>query len=288
MASIGLKRVIASAVALVGVTYVGFCAYLWTQQRALIFQAQPLVRRTPRDVGVEFADLDIPVASGGVIHAWWLPADSSAPRAATLLYLRGNDGNLGEEVERLAALRRHGLPILAIDYRGFGKSSGPAPSESQVYADAMAAWDHLVRSQGLEPRRIIVYGHSLGGAVATELALHRAPMCGIVLESTFTSIADLGQAQYPIVPVRWFLTERFDTLSKISRLVGPIVFIHGTADDVVQAGMTQRLYLAAHAPKQLILVDGAGHEDAMPAGGTRVAEAIAGLARRCAGGSRQR
>ena len=284
MAKIGLSRLVASAVALVGVTYVGFCAYLWTQQRALIFQPQPVVRRTPRDVGVAFAELDIPVADGGASHAWWLPANASPPAAATLFYLRGNDGNLGEEVERLAALRRHRLPILAIDYRGFGKSSGPAPSEAQVYADAMAAWDHLVRSQGVEPGRIIVYGHSLGGAVAVELALRRAPMCGIVLESTFTSIAEMGRRQYPIVPVRWFLTERFDTLSKIGRLGVPIVLIHGTSDDVVPATMAQRLYEAASAPKQLILVAGAGHEDAMPTGGKPVSEAIAELASRCGGG----
>ena len=278
------KRLIVSVIALLGVAYVGACSYLWTRQRALIFQPQAVVLRSPRDLGAEFGDLDIAVADGGVIHAWWLPADSSMSAAATLLYLRGNDGNLGEEVDRLAALRRYGLPILAIDYRGYGKSSGPAPSELQLYEDATAAWEHLVRAQGVDPKRIILYGHSLGGAVAAELALRRAPVCAVVFESTFTSIAELGRLEYPMIPVDWLLTERFDTLSKINRLDPPMLFIHGTADEVVPVAMTQRLYRAAHAQKRLILVQGAGHEDAMPAGGQPVSEAIAGLARQCGGG----
>lgn len=278
------KRLGLSVIALVGVAYVGVCAYLWTRQRELIFQPQAVLLRSPKDVGAEVEDLDIAVADGGVIHAWWLPGDSSMSAAATLLYLRGNDGNLGEEVDRLAALHRYGLPILAIDYRGYGQSSGPTPSESQLYEDAVAAWDYLVRARGVDPKRIIVYGHSLGGAVAAELALRRAPACGIVFESTFTSVAELGQMEYPMIPVDWLLTQRFDALSRIARLDLPMVFIHGTADEVVPVAMPQRLYRAARAQKQLILVQGAGHEDAMPAGGQPVSAAIAGLVRQCGEG----
>lgn len=280
-----VRRLIVSAIAIVAVVYLGTCAYLWARQRALVYQPQASVRHNPADVKVKFEELDIPVGDGGAIHAWSLPVDSGTSGQATLLYLRGNDGNLGEEVERLAALRRYGLPILAIDYSGFGRSSGPAPSEARLYADATAARDYLVSSQSVDPTRIIVYGHSLGGAVAVELALRRAPVCGVVLESTFTSIADMGRIEYPMIPVmRWLLTERFETLSKIGRLSVPIVFIHGTADEVVPVAMTQQLYQAAQAPKRLILVEGRGHEEAMPAGGQPVAEAIADLARHCSAG----
>ena len=276
--TVDAKRLTFAVVGLVAVAYAAACAYLWTQQRALIFQPQATVLRNPGGVGAEFRELNIPVADGGVINAWWLPADSSA---ATLLYLRGNDGNLGLEVERLSALHRYGLPILAIDYRGYGRSSGPAPSEAQVYEDATAAWDYLVRMQGVDPSRIVLYGHSLGGAVAAELARRRGPACGIVLESTFTSMAEMGRLAYPMMPVDWLLHERFDTLSKIGHLDLPIMFVHGTADEVVPLVMAEQLYRAAGGDKRLVRVEGAGHEDALLNGGARLSEDVSRLVRTC-------
>ena len=279
-ATIGVRLTLAAA-GVAGVLYAAACFYLWKEQRQLIFLPQAVVPRTPADVGVEFREANIPVGERGAINAWWLPADSDLTAPAVLLYLRGNDGNLGQEVDRLRALHRHGLPILAIDYRGYGRSSGPPPSESQVYEDAMAAWDHLVRTQGIDPGRIVIYGHSLGGAVATELALRRGPACGVVLEAVFTSMSEMGQLEYPWIPVKWLLHERFDTLIKIGHLDLPMVFVHGTADDEVPHAMTERLYRAARGDKQLVLVKGAGHEEAMPAGGEPLIKAITNLGRAC-------
>ena len=195
-----------AAAGIAGLLYAAACVYLWREQRQLIFLPQAVVRRTPADVGVEFGEVSIPVGERSAISAWWLPADSDQTAPAVLLYLRGNDGNLGQEVDRLRALHRHGLPILAIDYRGYGRSSGPPPSESQLYEDAVAAWDHLVRTQGVDPGRIVIYGHSLGGAVATELALRRGPACGVVLEAAFTSMSEMGHLEYPWIPVNGFST----------------------------------------------------------------------------------
>lgn len=276
----GIRLTLAAA-AIVAFLYAAACAYLWKEQRHLIFLPQAVVPRTPADVGMQFREVSIPVGEGSRISAWWLPADSVQTAAGVLLYLRGNDGNLGREVDRLHALHRHGLPILAIDYRGYGRSSGPPPSESQVYEDAMAAWDHLVRTQGVDPSRIVIYGHSLGGAVATELALRRGPACGVVLEAAFTSMSEMGRLEYPWIPVDWLLHERFDTLSKVGRLDLPMVFVHGTADDEVPPAMTERLYRAARGDKQLVMVKGAGHEEAMPAGGGPLLKAITDLARAC-------
>jgi hypothetical protein len=275
-----VKRALITVLLLVGAGYAAACAYLWTQQRALIFLPESAVRRTPHDVGIDFRELNIAVNNRGVINAWWLPADPSLSAAVAVLYFHGNDGNLGRELERLDALHRVGLPILAIDYRGYGNSSGPAPSESNVYEDAVAAWDHLVRVHGLDPKRVVLYGHSLGAAVAVELALRRAPACGIVLESAFTSMAAIARSEYPLMPVDWMLEERFDTLNKISRLTLPMLFVHGTNDDIVPVGMTEALFRAAREPKELFLVD-AGHEDALQKGGQRVAQAIAEFVRRC-------
>ncbi len=279
-ASFGVRLTLAAA-GIAGLLYAAACVYLWKEQRQLIFLPQAVVRRTPADVGVGFREVSIPVGKRSAISAWWLPADSDQTAPATLLYLRGNDGNLGQEADRLRALHRHGLPILAIDYRGYGRSSGPPPSESQLYEDAMAAWDHLVRTQGVDPGRIVIYGHSLGAAVATELALRRAPACGVVLEAAFTSMSEMGHLEYPWIPVNWLLHERFDTLIKVGHLDLPIVFVHGTADNVVPPAMTERLYRAARGDKQLVMVKGAGHEEAMPAGGEPLMKAITDLARAC-------
>jgi hypothetical protein len=260
---------------------VAACVYLWKEQRQLIFLPQAVVRRTPADVGVEFTEVSIPVGERSVISGWWLPADSDQTAPAVLLYLRGNDGNLGQEVDRLRALHRYGLAILAIDYRGYGRSSGPPPSETQLYEDATLAWDHLVRTQGVDPGRIVIYGHSLGGAVATELALRRGPACGVVLEAAFTSMSEMGHLEYPWIPVNWLLRERFDTMIKIVHLDRRVVFVHGTADEVVPSTMTERLHRAARGDKQLVLVKGAGHEEAMPAGGEPLMKAITALGRAC-------
>ena len=279
-----VRRLALSVIGLAGVAYAAACVYLWTQQRALIFQPEAAVLRTPGDVGMEFRAIEIPAPDGGVIHAWWLPAHSRASAVGTVLYLRGNDGNLGREVTRLDALHRQGLPILAIDYRGYGRSSGPAPSESQVYADASAAWDHLVRQKGIAPGRIVLYGHSLGGAVAAELALRRGPACGIVFEGAFTSMAEMARREYPMIPVDGLLNERFDTVTKVERLVLPMIFVHGTADAVVPVAMSERLYRAARGDRQLVLVEGAGHEEALTAGGQRLSDALVRLVRMCDGG----
>jgi len=278
-----VKRALITVPLLVGVGYGVACAYLWTQQRALIFLPESAVRRTPYDIGVNFRELNIAVNNRGVINAWWLPADPSLSATVAVLYFHGNDGNLGGELERLDTLHRLGLPILAIDYRGYGNSSGPAPSESNVYEDAVAAWDHLVRVQGFDAKRIVIYGHSLGAAVAVELALRRAPACGIVLQSTFTSMAEMARSEYPLMPVNWLLQERFDTLNKVNHLTLPMLFVHGMNDDIVPVGMTKELFRAARGPKQLVLV-AAGHEDVLEKGGQHLAQAIAEFARRCGTG----
>ena len=220
----------------------------------------------------------IPVGERSALNAWWLPADSRQPVPAVLLYLRGNDGNLGQEVDRLHALHRYGFPILAIDYRGYGRSSGPPPSEAQVYEDAMAGWDYLVRALDTAPGHIVIYGHSLGGAVATELALRRGPACGVVLEATFTSMSEIARLEYPWIPVDWLLHERFDTLIKISRLDLPMVLVHGTADDEVPPTMTER---CQRRPRRQTIGDGqrCRARASTPMAGEPMVQAMAELAR---------
>jgi uncharacterized protein len=277
-------RALVGAVGLLAGAYGAACAYLWAFQRELIFEPAATVRRTPRDVGDDFEAVRIPVATGGELQAWWLPAASTSAiqGETTILYLRGNDGNLGTEVDRLHALRRFGLPILAIGYRGYGESSGPAPCEAHLVEDAAAARDFLTKAMGVSPQRAIAYGHSLGGAVAADLALRHADLCGVIFEAAFTSMAEMGKREYPWFPIDWLLSERFEVLPKVGAIQAPALFIHGADDDLVPPSMAQRLFAAARGDRQLVVIPGAGHEEALAKGGAPLSEAIARMAERCA------
>ena len=250
------------------------------QQRQLIFIPDARVDVTPAAVGLEFVQIAIPLGEGSVLSAWWLP--SADTESAVVLYLHGNDGNLARELHRLQVLHSFRLPILAIDYRGYGRSSGPFPSEAQVYEDAVSAWTFLVQVQRIEPRRIIIYGHSLGAAIAVELGLRRGPACAVVLDSAFTSMTDMARREYRWIPVNLFLDQHFDVLLKIGWLEAPIVLVHGRADREVPFEMSERLYAAAQPPKRLLLIEGGGHEDAMEKAVEPLQRAIGELVHGCA------
>lgn len=274
-------RVLIAMVVFAGVGYAAACACLWARQREIIFLPTPTVLHTPAHIGATYQPLSIPVGADGFVAAWWLPATLARSAPAAVLYLHGNEANLARELDRLDALRRLGLPILAIDYRGYGESSGPAPSESRVYDDAAAAWDYMIEVIGLDPGHVVIYGHSLGGAIAAELALRRPAACALVLESAFTSMADMARLHYPMFPVDWLLNQRFDTAQRVARLRQPIVFVHGTHDDIVPVGMSERLLAAAREPKRLLLVGNAGHEDALQRAGEELHEAVKQLVQQC-------
>ena len=262
-------------------SYVAACTYLWHAQRQLIFVPEAAVDRTPADVGLQFVEIQVPVTEHSFIATWWLPHASTAAEHSTVLYLHGNDGNLARELGRLRLLHGYGFAVFAIDYRGFGRSSGPFPSEAQVYDDAVAAWNYLVDVQKIEPGRIVIYGHSLGAAVAAELALRRGAACAAVLESSFTSISDMAHLEYPWVPVDLLLDQHFDVLGNIARVKVPLVLVHGSADRRVPSVMSERLHAVAHAPKRVVLVDGGSHDDAVEKGVEAVRRAIAEVAPGC-------
>jgi alpha-beta hydrolase superfamily lysophospholipase len=173
--------------------------------------------------------------------------------------------------------------VLAIDYRGFGRSDGGVPSEASVYEDARAAWRQFAELVP-DARRRFIYGHSLGGAVAVDLAaeLDRAtiagdpePARGLIVESSFTPLVDVAQAlSYAWLPVQWVTAEKFDTLGKISDVKMPVLFVHGGADRLIPARFSQVLFDAARSPKRLLVVDGATHNNSMRLGGDEYRDAL--------------
>ncbi|MCC3420586.1 MAG: alpha/beta fold hydrolase [Microcoleus sp. PH2017_29_MFU_D_A] len=187
-----------------------------------------------------------------------------------VLYLHGNGSNVGANVEHANRFHGLGLSVFLIDYRGYGKSQGDFPSESRVYEDVEQAWDYLVKQRGINPNQIYIYGHSLGGAIAIDLAVRHPEAAGLIVEGSFTSVRAMVDFQKPLFrafPIDLLLAQRFDSLSKVDRLQMPVLFIHGTADTVVPAEMSKKMFDAAPEPKQLYMVPNGGHNNAAQIGG---------------------
>ena len=182
-----------------------------------------------------------------------------------LLWFHGNAENIGYDLEQLRALARIGVNILAVDYRGYGKSEGK-PDESGVYHDADAAYDYLAEQRHFRAEDIVIYGHSLGGAVAINLASRR-PCGGLIVQSSFTSARAMARRMFAIPLIEYVVKSRFDSLEKIRDVHAPILIVHGTRDTVVPFGMGQELFAAAPEPKRFFPIEGAGHNNLMEVGG---------------------
>jgi pimeloyl-ACP methyl ester carboxylesterase len=246
-----------------GLIYLALCSWLWLGQRQLMFLPTPAHVMTPADMGVSYQDVWISVEDAGQskIHGWWLPALGDSP--LTFLYLHGNAGNISSNLTRAVQLHGLGASVLTIDYRGYGLSSGPFPDEQQFYDDAWAALDFLTTEKEINPENLVIYGHSLGGAIAIHLA-HQVPqLAALMVESSFTSMADMAALSHynRWFPVQQLLTQKFDSLSKVKTLRMPVLYLHGLADATVPAAMSQQLYQATTAPADLWLVPNADHND---------------------------
>ncbi|MEG5163600.1 alpha/beta fold hydrolase [Microcoleus sp. AT3-A2] len=222
----------------------------------------PLPRGGARGVGTS------PQSERGAVAP--VPALNKGGLGKVVLYLHGNGSNVGANVEHAHRFHRLGWSVFVIDYRGYGKSQGDFPSESQVYEDAQLAWDYLVKQRGINPTQIYLYGHSLGGAIAIDLAVRHPEAAGVIVEGSFTStraMVNFQKGLFWMFPIDVLLTQRFDSLSKVDRLQMPVLFIHGTADNVVPVEMSRKLFDAAPEPKQLYIVPDGGHTNVAHIGG---------------------
>lgn len=210
---------------------------------------------TPRAYGLDFEPAEIKTADGETLYAWWVPVPDAR---GTVLLLHGNAGNISHRLDYLLMFRRLHYSTLIVDYRGYGRSTG-SPSEEGTYRDAEAAWNYLVKTRAVNPADIVIFGESLGGAVAAWLAARVAPRA-VVLASTFTSAPDLGAQVYPFLPVRLISRFKYDTLDSLRRVRAPVLVAHSRDDDIVPFAHGQKLYAAANAPKQFLEMRG-GHND---------------------------
>ncbi len=211
---------------------------------------------TPDLAGMDYQEVETAAEDGVRIHGWWIPA---AAGRATVLFCHGNAGNISHRLESVAVFHRLGLNVLIFDYRGFGRSEG-SPDEEGTYLDAAAAYRLLREERGIDPERTIIFGRSLGGAVAIELA-RRTEAAALIVESTFTSAADMGKLIYPFLPIRLLIRNRYDSLAKVGGLDLPVLVIHSPDDELVPFEMGERLFRAAAGePKEFFPISG-GHGD---------------------------
>ena len=260
------------------------CASLEVRERELTFR---VVHSTPSwftGMPQDVQELDLAVSAEGKpeqIHAWWWPAAEAGAPAA--LYFHGSRWDLTGQLFRIEQLHAFGFSVLAIDYRGFGKSSGELPSEATVYEDAQIAWQRFTTLEP-DPGKRFIYGHSLGGAVAIDLAARLSketpsgsavPARGLIVESTFTTLAEIARSlTVSWLPVETLLTQKFDSLKKITQVRLPVLIVHGVDDRMVPARFSQELYAAASDPKKLLLVEGATHNNSMREGNVVYREAL--------------
>jgi fermentation-respiration switch protein FrsA (DUF1100 family) len=232
-------------------------------EEKIIFQPDARIQRTPRDVGLTFDDVYFSTEDGVSLNGWLVPRREAT---STLLWFHGNAGNISHRVENLKLLHEKvNVNIFIFDYRGYGRSEGTV-SEEGTYRDGTAAIEFLRRRYGVEPNRLIIFGRSLGAAVAVEMAV-RIQCLAVILETPFASVRLLARDTFPFLPIGPLLKTRYDVSEKIGKIRSPLLVLHGDRDEIVPPSHGKRVFDAAPQPKAFYAIAGAGHNDTYRVGG---------------------
>ena len=238
---------------IVVMAYLSVVLLVYFGQSRLIYFPQQQISNTPKDIGLDYTSVNIATSDGETLHGWWVPVPDAK---GTVLFFHGNAGNISHRINYLKMFKQLGYNTLLFDYRGYGQSSG-VPSESGTYLDAQAVWRYLTEIQGIAAERIVLFGESLGGAVAAWLAAREKPSL-LVMASTFTSVPDMAAEIYPFLPVRWLARFHYNTLESLQSITCPVLIAHSAEDEIVPFEQSQQLFKAAPEPKQFLFLAG-GH-----------------------------
>lgn len=233
------------------VGYVAISGALYLLQGQMIYHPTTAISATPSALGYEYEDVEFVAEDEVQLHGWFIPKESAE---LTVLYFHGNAGNISGRLETIQLLHELGLNVFMFDYRGYGKSEG-APSEKGTYKDAQAAWKYLQTARAKPDSSIVIMGRSLGGSIAAWLSARKSPVATII-ESTFTSAADLGAELYPWLPVRWMIRYEYNTLKNIKAVESPLFMAHSRDDQIVPFHHGKTLFEAAPEPKTFIELEG--------------------------------
>jgi fermentation-respiration switch protein FrsA (DUF1100 family) len=244
----------ASAIALL-ICGTAFIVTLYFMQPGMVYFPEKKILETPHNIGLIYEEVSLKTKDGVTISGWYIPAEKER---GVLLFCHGNGGNISHRLDSIKIFNSLNLSVFIFDYRGYGKSEG-TPTEKGTYLDAEAAWDYLIKIKGKQPEKIVVFGRSLGGAVAGDLALRKNP-AGLIIESSFSSLPDIGKKYYPLLPVSLLSRFKYDTISKIGRINCPKLIIHSPEDEVVPYDHGITLFENALPPKYFLGIRG-GHND---------------------------
>jgi fermentation-respiration switch protein FrsA (DUF1100 family) len=259
-----------------GVGALGYLRRRFQRSRVFLPNRYPDGVWEPHAFGLRVDDVWFEADDGVKLHGWWIPHPAAR---GTILYCHGNTGSIAHRIGVFRHLQRLRVNLFAFDYRGYGRSSG-SPSEAGLFRDVRAAFDHTVNSLERQSGEILLFGHSLGGAVAVDCALHR-PAAGLVVQSSFTHIRDAAKAMFPTLPLHLAATREFRSIDKVGRIAIPKLFIHGDCDESVPVELGEKLFAAASDPKELYIVRRAGHNDVHRYGGLRYLHRLSRFRNRC-------
>ncbi|MGE5238946.1 MAG: alpha/beta hydrolase, partial [Chloroflexota bacterium] len=234
----------------------------FTQGRMLYYPTREL-EATPADIGLGFEEVTVRTRDGVALSTWYVP---SRTERGIVVFCHGNAGNISHRLDSIRIFHDLGMSVLIFDYRGYGKSEG-SPTEQGTYLDAEAVWEYLVNLKGILPGKIVIFGRSLGGAVAAHLAATREA-AALIVESGFTSVPDLGARHFPYLPVRLISRFGYRTIEKVQRTDIPKLFIHSPQDEIVPYSQGLELFARAAEPKEFLEITG-GHNDGFLVSGER-------------------
>ena len=252
-----------SIIVVLFITYWGLGTILYFMQPTFLYSPLRQVSYTPGDLGLDFEEVTITTTDGLKLSGWYIPAGNSE---FTLLFCHGNGGNIMHRLDSINIFYNLGLSCFIFDYRGYGNSQGK-PTEQGTYLDAMAAYQWLTEKKKVSPNNIILFGRSLGGSIAAQLA-GKVEAAALVVESAFTSYTDIGKKFYPYMPVRWFAKFSYRTIDYIKNVHCPVMIIHSRSDEIIPFEFGLELHEAANEPNSFIEILGSHNDGFLVSGET--------------------
>ena len=250
------------------IVYILFAGFLFITQSRYVYYPEHVITSDPSYIGLPFENVSIQTEDNLTLSGWYIPKENSL---GVVLFCHGNAGNIGHRLESIRLFHQLGLDILIFDYRGYGQSEGK-PTEEGTYKDAEAVWQYLVEERHTNPEKIVIFGRSLGGAIASWLASRHTPGL-LILESTFTSLPDIAANLYPYLPVRLLLRFKYNTTEYLGEVDCPTLIIHSRDDEMMPFAHGQQLFEIAPKPKEFLEITGT-HNEGFITSGVRYEEGL--------------
>ena len=232
-------------------TYLLICLLFILFQGKYIYHPSSHIESTPNSIGLEYEDITLSTSDGIELDSWYIPASNDS---MVVLLCHGNGGNIGDRMESIKIFHNMNLSVFIFDYRGYGKSEGN-PNEKGTYIDAETAWDYLIDERNISSDNIIVFGRSLGGAIASKLAIDKDPYA-VILESTYTSISDQAKDLLPIFPFNVITRYKYPTIDHVKKISSPILIVHSSDDEMISVNHGKDLFKSANEPKMFLEISG--------------------------------